>query len=246
MRLFFNYIPYTQIEATNYSDRLLVQKGSFNQIANVHTHAYGEGARSILFEGLLKKGNPTELARLLETIINQDQRERIMKAITNYTMPQSNVIPSNDIIIIKDSATRKLPENKWDTFICHASEDKDRFVRDLAKALISNGLTVWYDEFTMKVGDKLRQRIEHGLANSRYGVVILSPYFFAKEWPQNELDGLDDMERGGQKVILPVWLDIDRDYVVKYSPMLAGRLAAKANSGMKKVVEDLLEVIKPS
>jgi TIR domain len=126
---------------------------------------------------------------------------------------------------------------KWDVFISHASEDKDAFVRPLANALVASGLTVWYDEFTLRVGDSLRQKIDQGLAASRYGVVILSLNFFAKEWPQQELDGLYAREVAGVKVILPVWHNITADEVRQYSPLLAGKLAATGDVG--KIVTEL-------
>ena len=50
-----------------------------------------------------------------------------------------------------------------DVFISHASEDKDEIVRPLAIALRNAGLTVWYDEFELKIGDSLRQKIDKGL-----------------------------------------------------------------------------------
>lgn len=136
------------------------------------------------------------------------------------------------------------PSFEWDIFICHSSEDKDRFVRQLATNLKAKGLKVWYDEFTLKIGDSLRRSIETGLVKSRYGIVVLSTNFFAKRWPQDELDGLAAKERNGEKVILPVWLDIDERYIVKFSPILSDRLAAKSSDGMSKVISDLLEVIK--
>ena len=77
-----------------------------------------------------------------------------------------------------------------DVFICHASEDKDGFVRALAEALISHHFAVWYDEFALDVGDSLREAIDRGLATSRYGIVVLSPSFFRKRWPKRELNGL--------------------------------------------------------
>ena len=70
----------------------------------------------------------------------------------------------------------------YDLFICHASEDKDEIVRPLANALMNEGLTVWYDEFTLRIGDSLRQKIDQGLANSRVGLVVLSPAFISKGW----------------------------------------------------------------
>jgi hypothetical protein len=54
-------------------------------------------------------------------------------------------------------------------------------------------------------GRRHRQSIDSGLARSRFGIVILSEAFFAKHWPQRELDGLAAREVDGVKVILPVW-----------------------------------------
>ena len=130
---------------------------------------------------------------------------------------------------------------EWDVFICHASEDKEGFVRPLASSLISRGLKVWYDEFTLTVGDRLRRSIDKGLANSRYGIVVISQSFFSKDWPQKELDGLAALEVNGRKVILPVWHQIDAIGVREYSPILADRVATSSEKGIEKVVEDILK-----
>jgi hypothetical protein len=128
----------------------------------------------------------------------------------------------------------------WDVFICHASEDKTSFVEPLAQALRQRGLRVWYDKWTLRIGDSLRRKIDAGLASSKYGIVVLSHAFFGKEWPQKELDGLDSLESNGHKVILPVWHGIGRQEVVNYSPLLAGRLASTSAKGVPHVVEEIL------
>lgn len=134
----------------------------------------------------------------------------------------------------------------FDLFICHASEDKESTVRPLAQHLAATGLRVWYDEFSLKLGDSLRQSIDRGLSDSRYGVVVLSPSFFKKNWPQAELDGLFAKEIGGEKTILPVWHQIEREDVLKQSPLLADRVAAKTSEGLDKVVEKILAVVEPT
>lgn len=113
--------------------------------------------------------------------------------------------------------TEQDSANEWDVFISHASEDKDDFVRPLAERLRHEGLRVWYDDFTLTVGDSLRRSIDRGLAKSRYGVVVISPNFLKKEWPQKELDGLVAREVGGIKVILPVWHNIGADQIRAYT-----------------------------
>jgi len=130
----------------------------------------------------------------------------------------------------------------WDFFISHAWEDKDRVARPLAEALRRRGFRVWYDEFSLKVGDSLRQSIDRGLAHSRHGIVVLSPAFFAKEWPNLELNGLVARQvSGGSLVIVPIWHDIDRDEILEHSPTLADRLGIKATRKMADVVERILD-----
>jgi TIR domain len=62
---------------------------------------------------------------------------------------------------------------------------------------------LWYAEFSLTVGDSLHKSIDHGLANSEFGVVILSRHFFEKHWPTQELNGLATREVNGKKVLLP-------------------------------------------
>jgi hypothetical protein len=132
---------------------------------------------------------------------------------------------------------------KWDVFISHATEDKDSFVRPLAKALRDSGLAVWFDEFSLKIGDSLRASIDFGLANSRYGVVVLSKNFFAKHWPVQELNGLSARESGGKTVILPIWHKINAAEVREQSPILADKLAVSSEVGINGVVQNIVDVL---
>jgi hypothetical protein len=135
----------------------------------------------------------------------------------------------------------------FDVFICHASEDKDAFVRPLAKRLEEEHLFVWYDEFSLRMGDSLRRSIDIGLARSRYGVVVLSHAFFAKQWPQRELDGLVARETiAGERVILPVWHGLSKAEVCGYSPTLADLVAVSSASGVEHVVQQVLRAVRPA
>lgn len=133
---------------------------------------------------------------------------------------------------------------EWDVFISHASEDKDDFVRPLADHLQQSGLRVWFDEFTLTVGDSLRQSIDRGLAKSRFGIVVISPSFLQKDWPRRELDGLVAREINGVKVLLPVWHKISVVEVREHSPMLADRVAASSGKGIDHVASQLLQAIR--
>lgn len=132
-----------------------------------------------------------------------------------------------------------------DVFISHASENKDDFVRPLAEELRRLGLRVWYDEWTLRLGDSLRQRIDEGLRTCRYAVVVLSPHFFAKNWPKAELDGLCAREMDVGNLILPVWHKVTHQQVLQYSPLLAGKKAVDTTHGLQPVVDAILSVVMP-
>ncbi len=150
--------------------------------------------------------------------------------IETPVLPTATVIPST---------------STWDVFVSHASEDKDIFARPLADALRKARLTVWFDEKTLRLGDSLRRSIDRGLAQSRFGIVILSRAFLSKEWPQRELDGLVAREEDGQKIVLPIWHDITAAEIRRRSPTLADRLAIPSSKGLEAVVEAILEVVRP-
>ena len=108
---------------------------------------------------------------------------------------------------------------------------------------MNKGLKVWYDEFTLTIGDSLRRSIDYGLANSRFGVVVLSHNFFLKEWPQKELDGLVAREISTGKLILPIWHNISKEDVAMFSPILADRLAVSSSRGTQQVVKEITAAI---
>lgn len=150
----------------------------------------------------------------------------------------------NSVAPSPNNSSTELPV-KFDAFISHATEDKEDLVRPLAGALIGAGYRIWYDEFQLKVGDSLRRSIDRGLAASRFGIVILSPSFFAKQWPQYELDGLVSKEIEGGKVILPIWHKVSKAEVMGYSPSLADKMALNTvTNTIAELAEALADVLK--
>jgi TIR domain len=137
-------------------------------------------------------------------------------------------------------------QHLWDVFISHAWEDKDAFVRPLAHALEALGASVWYDEFALKVGDSLSGSIDKGIAKSRYGVVVISPFFMAKRWPEYELRGLVTREIEGRQAILPIWHGVEKADVASFSPTLADKVAIRTEAiATADIARQILKVIRP-
>lgn len=132
----------------------------------------------------------------------------------------------------------------WDVFISHAGEDKEAVALPLAALLAEAGLAVWLDKNELRLGDSLRRKIDDGLAKSRYGVVILSKAFFSKDWPQFELNGLVARESADQKVVLPIWHEVDHKFVARYSPMLADKVAISTKRGLREVASQIVRAVR--
>jgi hypothetical protein len=135
----------------------------------------------------------------------------------------------------------------YDVFISHASEDKEAIVRSLADALTAQGLKVWYDDFTLRIGDSLRQKIDRGLATSRVGLVVLSPSFIAKGWTNYELDGIVTRTVSGEQILLPIWHNITKQEVVDYSPSLADKVArSTATHTVEEIALEIADLLRGS
>lgn len=130
-------------------------------------------------------------------------------------------------------------------FISHASEDKMDVARPLADNLRDFGYDVWYDEYSLRLGDSLREEIDRGLAECDYGLVVISRAFLSKKWPKQELAGLVARETGSREegnIILPIWHGVTEEEVRSYSPTLADRVAVSTMSGLTNVIEEINRV----
>lgn len=146
----------------------------------------------------------------------------------------------------REYAHRRSESEKPLAFISHDSRDKDAFVRELAHELAKNFCIVWYDEFSLTVGDSLRANIEKGLRETKKCIVVLSPNFLSNEgWGKAEFDSVFTREiLEKQNVMLPVWLNVDVKQVYDYSPRLADKVGLSANLGVPEVARRLANAIK--
>ncbi len=135
-------------------------------------------------------------------------------------------------------------DKEYDVFISHASEDKNEVARPLAEALRKNGLTVWYDEFELRIGDSLRRKIDKGIANSNFGIIVISRDFINKGWTNYELDGLITKAVNGEQTMLPIWHNVTKREVINYSPSLADKLARSTTDfTVEEIADEIADLI---
>ena len=120
-----------------------------------------------------------------------------------------------------------------DLFISHANANKSEFVDALYESLTKLDIDIWYDSCTTSLdwGDSLT-RITHGLETCRFGIVVLSPEFFDRKWPEQELtDLLTRQNESGEKVVLPLLYRVPVDEMIARYPVLEDVKARPVKDG---------------
>lgn len=92
-------------------------------------------------------------------------------------------------------------------FISYSSKDVV-FVGRLAAELIKKRIKVWLDKFEMQAGDSLIDKIQDGLDNADFLVVVLSKNSVESQWCKKELNSIlmEEIEEK-QTRIIPILID---------------------------------------
>lgn len=190
-----------------------------------------------------------------EQVSNLDLRfsGRVLVYTPNLTSPQQWLnlaaqMRENGLqLLVRDgeyAATREKYERPL-AFISHDSRDKDPFVRELANKLASMLCPVWYDEFNLQPGDSLRENIERGLKTCPKCIIVLSKNFFSNPgWTKREFDTIYTREiLEGKRYLIPIWLDVGKQDVFDYSPILLDTLGIPAILGVEEVARKVMAVL---
>ena len=101
---------------------------------------------------------------------------------------------------------------KYDVFVSHAHANKESIAAKLQASFKKLGISVFYDTDSIEWGDDWAQKIKDGLANSRFGVIIISKDFYDRTWTEKELKSLLVRQNdNGENVILPILFNTDID-----------------------------------
>jgi hypothetical protein len=84
---------------------------------------------------------------------------------------------------MNDFETKQPPR----VFISYASSDKPS-ARFIADALRQSGISTWFDEWEIRVGDSFVKRIEAAAKSSDYILLLLSPAAVDSYWVQTEIN----------------------------------------------------------
>jgi len=130
-----------------------------------------------------------------------------------------------------------------DVFLCHAWDDRQGVAKELHDLLESRGVRVWFSEKDVGLGVPLLRAIDRGLANSKVGIVLVTPALLrrlaAEGIADKELSALLARER-----LVPVVHGTTYDALREVSPLLASRSGLNtAEDAMPTVAAKLAELV---
>lgn len=122
-----------------------------------------------------------------------------------------------------------------DVFLCHAWDDRQGAAKELHDLLEAAGVKVWFSEKDLGLGVPMMRAIDKGLANSRIGLVLVTPALLNRLPKEGVADKeLSALLAGNQ--LVPIVHNTTYEELRNVSPLLASR------SGLDTREDDLLPV----
>lgn len=126
-------------------------------------------------------------------------------------------------------------------FLSHASEDKE-LAREIARRLFESGVDVFFDEWEIRSGDSIREKVDAGLGRCTHFVVLLTPTSINKSWVRAEMDAAFVKKIEGECRFIPLRHGLRaRDL----PPLLRGILSPEVedvDADVQKFIEDIHEI----
>ncbi|CAH6840198.1 TIR domain-containing protein [Vibrio chagasii] len=157
-----------------------------------------------------------------------------------YTPSQiQSLTPVREVV---ESRAEAQPDLR-DVFLCHAWGDRKDAAKELNDLLVASGVKVWFSEKDLALGVPMMRAIDKGLANSRIGLVLVTPAMLERLPKESVADKeLSALLAGNQ--LIPIMHNATYDELRNVSPLLASRSGLDtAEDSMAEVAEKIAELV---
>ena len=157
-----------------------------------------------------------------------------------YTPTQiQSLTPVREVV---ESRAATQPDLR-DVFLCHAWGDRKEAAKELNDLLVASGVKVWFSEKDLALGVPMMRAIDKGLANSRIGLVLVTPAMLERLPKESVADKeLSALLAGNQ--LIPIMHNATYDDLRNVSPLLASRSGLDtAEDSMAVVAEKIAELV---
>ncbi|NUM76409.1 toll/interleukin-1 receptor domain-containing protein, partial [candidate division KSB1 bacterium] len=110
---------------------------------------------------------------------SSSSRPRWSKAGSSVSYTPAQVQSLTPIRQTVETRAAEQPDLR-DVFLCHAWDDRQGPAKELHELLVAAGVKVWFSEKDLPLGAPMMRAIDKGLANSRIGLVLVTPALLAR------------------------------------------------------------------
>lgn len=130
-----------------------------------------------------------------------------------------------------------------DVFLCHAWDDRQGPAKELHGLLVAAGVKVWFSEKDLGLGVPMMRAIDKGLANSRIGLVLVTPALLAR-LPKESVADKELSALLARNQLVPIVHNTTYDALRNVSPLLASRSGLDtAEDSMAVVATKIAELV---
>jgi hypothetical protein len=138
--------------------------------------------------------------------------------------------------------TARHPDRR-DVFLCHAWDDRQGAAKELHDLLEAAGVKVWFSEKDLGLGVPMMRAIDRGLANSKVGLVLVTPALLARLPKESVADKELSTLLAGNRLV-PIVHNTTYEALRELSPMLASRTGLDtAEDSMSEVAAKIAELV---
>ena len=173
---------------------------------------------------------------------SSSSRPRWSKAGSSISYTAAQVQSLTPIRQTVETRAAEQPDLR-DAFLCHAWDDRHGPAKQLHGLLVSAGVKVWFSEKDLGLGVPMMRAIDKGLANSRIGLVLVTPALLARLPKESIADKELSTLLAGNRLI-PIVHNTTYEALRNVSPMLASRSGLDtAEDSMAVVAEKIAELV---
>lgn len=97
-------------------------------------------------------------------------------------------------------------------FICFAAEDRYEIVEPIVYHLKNYGISVWYDRYTLLMGDnRIKKNLYDGAQSCKYAIIIVSPNTQLSKCAMEEISIVKENNKEHKVTVFPILYNISPD-----------------------------------
>ena len=173
---------------------------------------------------------------------SSSSRPRWSRAGSSVSYTPAQVLSLTPIRQTVETRAAEQPDLR-DVFLCHAWDDRQGPAKELHDLLVAAGVKVWFSEKDLGLGVPMMRAIDKGLANSRIGLVLVTPALLARLPKESVADKeLSALLAGNQ--LVPIVHNTTYEALRNVSPLLASRSGLDtAEDSMAVVAAKIAELV---